>query len=566
MQSFDWFILIGTLLIVFVYGWYQMRNTPAAADTESYLVGTKNLKWWTIGLSIMATQASAVTFLSTPGQAYSDGIEFGQFYFGMPLAMILIALFVAPRYYKMQVTTAYSFLEERFGVGMRTFTAVIFLLLRSVSSAITLLAPSIVLSVALGWDLQMTTLLMSGFVIAYTALGGNEAVSRTQELQMAIMLAGLIAAFVCIVYWLPDTNLTQAWSIATASGRTKLIDWSFSWGDRYNIWSGMLATVFLFLSYFGTDQSQVGRYLSGKSLKEIQIGLVLNGLLKVPMQLLVLSVGVMVFVFYQLHTPPLHFNPQNQTAVLQSAYAPEYALLQARHDSLNTAKSTWLHQQVSTGATIDTATTATYDRSIKQIRKQATALIQKVNPAANVKDSDYVFIHFVLSRFPSGLIGFIIAMIFCAAWSTTASELSALTAASITDIYRRSLRPNQTDAHYLRASKWTTIIWGCILALIALKAGFFENLIQAVNMAGSVFYGTILGIFATAFYLHRVQGIAVMIGALVAQSVVLFLFLLVSKDAFLWYIPLGAGLVMGVGYVVQLVLDWLDAYQNKSRA
>jgi solute:Na+ symporter, SSS family len=547
MAILDWAVLITALLAVFLYGFWKIRKS-APADSSTYLAGNKNLKWWTIGLSIMATQASAVTFLSTPGQAYQDGMEFGQFYFGMPIAMILLAIFVLPYYYNLKVTTAYEFLEQRFGLPMRVFTAIIFLVLRGVSSAITLLAPSIVLSVALGWDLQLTTICMSAFVLVYTVLGGNEAVSRTQEIQMAIMLLGLVTAFVCILYWLPDLSLVQAWHIAGLSGKTKLIDTQFSWTDRYNIWTGMLATVFLFLSYFGTDQSQVGRYLSGKSLRESRIGLLFNGLLKIPMQLLVLSVGIMVFVFYQMNTPPLHFNPENRQMVLASQVAEPYKALELQHDSVAQIRSAYL---LSHKTAPDARVVQKLDAEIKTLRKQAESLIKQANPTAKTTDTDYVFIHFVRTQFPPGLVGFILAMIFCAAWSTTASELSALTAASINDLYKRVIKPGASDAHYLKAAKWVTVLWGVLLAVIALKAGLFENLIQAVNMAGSVFYGTILGIFATAFYLKSVGGRAVMMGALAAQSLTIYLFFWVSRDAYLWYIPLATFVTMLLAFLLQ---------------
>jgi solute:Na+ symporter, SSS family len=552
MATTDWLVLLVTLLGVFFYGYWGMRKQKRV-DSTTFLAGTRNLKWWTICLSIMATQASAVTFLSTPGQAFEHGMEFGQFYFGLPIAMIIIATFILPIYYKLQVTTAYEYLEERFGLPMRTFTALIFLVLRSVSSAITLLAPSIVLSIALGWNLEWTTLFMSVFVIIYTAFGGNEAVSRTQELQMSIMLIGLVSAFGYVLYQMPGYTASEAWQIAGMSGRTKLVDTSFSWTDRYNIWSAMFATVFLFLSYFGTDQSQVGRYLSGASIQESRTGLLLNGFLKIPMQLLVLAVGVMVFAFYQVNPAPLHFNPQNEKIVLASAYAEPYKVVGAHYDSLKQVKAQYLRAHKTESSTISQSLVLDLDAQIKQKRKEGAELITKADPSAKTTDSDYVFIHFVLHHFPVGLVGFVLAMIFCAAWSTTASELQALTAATINDIYRRSIRKGASDAHYLKAARMSTVLWGCFLAAFALKAGLFENLIQAVNMAGSVFYGTILGIFATAFYLKRVDGVGVMIGAAVAQTLVLVLFFGVSKDAYLWYIPLATAVTMVVGLAVSVV-------------
>lgn len=557
MHLLDWFVLIGTLGLIVLYGVWKSRNS--VSDSEDFLAGKRDLPWWTIGLSIMATQASAITFLSTPGQAYADGMQFVQFYLGMPIAMLILAYFVLPIYYKLRVTTAYEFLEQRFDLRIRSLTAVLFLIQRGMSAAISILAPSIILCAVFGWNLALTNFFMAAFVVFYTVSGGSAAVSRTQELQMTVMLGGLVIAFLLIVHNLPDAvGVSQAWDLAGAAGKTKVLDWSFSWNDRYNVWSGVLGATFLFLSYFGTDQSQVGRYLSGKTLRESRIGLLFNGFVKIPMQFLVLSVGVMVWVFFQFNQPPLHFNQANEAMLRGTPQETQYRQLESSDAALFAQKKAVvenlaLAQTSRDAARISAGTTALQqlEGQRAELRTQAEKLISEVNPTANTKDKDYVFINFVLGHIPRGLIGLILAMIFCASWSTTASELSALAATSVSDIYRRSLAPGRSDEHYLRASKWAIGLWGVFIVLFAIFAALSENLIQAVNMIGSLFYGTILGIFFTAFFLKKVGGKAVFIAALISELVVVFLFFGVNKDAFLWYNPLGCGLVMGLSWLLQ---------------
>lgn len=558
MELFDWIVLAVSLSAVVFYGIWKSRNVYSS---DNFLTGKRNLPWWTIGLSVMATQASAITFLSTPGQGYFDGMQFVQFYFGMPIAMIFLVIFILPVYYSLKVTTAYEYLEQRFDLRMRTLTAGLFLIQRGVAAAISIYAPSIILCAVFGWNLTLTNFLMALFVVFYTTTGGSAAVSRTQELQMTIMLSGLILAFIIVLNKLPEgVGLTEAWQIAGATGKTQAVDWSFDWDDRYNFWSGVLGATFLFLSYFGADQSQVGRYLSGKSLRESRIGLLFNGFVKVPMQFLVLSVGVMVYVFYQFNAPPLHFNQINRANVENSSNELAFKRLEDRNDSLFLQKQTLLNQlavDMSTGSEGIPSQTKLKSQQLdderKELREEAEQLIQKTNPDSDPKDKDFVFINFILQHIPTGLTGLMLAMIFCASWSTTASELNALTATSVSDIYRRTIRPNQGDDHYFKASRWFTVGWGVFIVLFASYADLFDNLIQAVNMIGSVFYGTILGIFFTAFFLKRVQGRAVFGGAIVAQSIVLFLFFFVDKDAYLWYNPLGCALVMGVGWMLQLL-------------
>jgi Na+/proline symporter len=400
---------------------------------------------------------------------------------------------------------------------------------------------------------------MAAFVVFYTVSGGSAAVSRTQELQMAVMLGGLMLAFLLIVKKLPEgVGMSQAWQLASLMGKTQVLDWSFSWTDRYNVWSGVLGATFLFLSYFGTDQSQVGRYLSGKTLRESRLGLLFNGLIKIPMQFLVLAVGVMVWVFFQFNQPPLHFNQANVVLLQGSAQAATYQELEASDaalfarkvaviESLTQAQNRKDQAQINIGINDLQA----LENQRVELRSKAEALISTVNPDADTKDNDYVFINYVLGHIPRGMIGLILAMIFCASWSTTASELSALAATSVSDIYRRSLAPGRSDAHYLRASKWAVGLWGVFIVAFAIFASLTENLIQAVNMVGSLFYGTILGIFFTAFFLKKVEGKAVFVAAVISELVVICLFFGISKDAFLWYNPLGCALVMGLGWLLQ---------------
>lgn len=558
MATLDWIVLVGSLAFVVLYGLWKSRSIESS---ENFLAGKRDLPWWTIGLSIMATQASAITFLSTPGQGFFDGMEFVQFYFGMPIAMIFLVAFILPVYYRLRVTTAYEYLEQRFDLRMRTLTAGLFLIQRGVAAAISIYAPSIILCAVFGWNLAMTNFLMALFVVIYTTSGGSAAVSRTQELQMTIMLSGLVLAFVLVLFQLPEgVGLSDAWQIAGATSKTKVLDWSFDIHDRYNVWSGILGATFLFLSYFGTDQSQVGRYLSGKSLRESRFGLLFNGFIKIPMQFLVLSVGVMVYVFYQFNAAPLHFNQVNRAKVARTEHEAAFRQLEARNDSLFLLKKNLLEDLAaakrsgSGDLTPENNTQLqTWENERKALRAEAEALVKKADPKGDAKDKDFVFINFILQHIPVGLVGLMLAMIFCASWSTTASELSALTATSLSDIYRRSIVKDRDDTHYFRMSRWFTVGWGVFIVIFATYADLFDNLIQAVNMVGSVFYGTILGIFFTAFFLKSVQGRAVFWAAVATQAVIFYLFFFVDKDAYLWYNPLGCGLVMGLGWVLQRV-------------
>lgn len=563
METLDWIIMLSTLLGIVAYGvWY----TRKVDNVQSYLLGDRDLPWWTIGLSVMATQASAITFLSTPGQAYEDGMRFAQFYFGLPVAMVILCVFVLPIYYKLKVYTAYEYLEGRFDLRTRTLTAILFLIQRGLAAGLTIYAPAIILSTILGWSLEWTVLFIGALVIFYTMMGGTKAVSVTQKQQMIIILSGMFIAAVILVFQLPpDVNFSQAVGVAGKMGKLNVVDFEFDLSNRYNFWSGMIGGVFLFLSYFGTDQSQVQRYLSGKSLTESRLGLLFNGILKVPMQFLVLFVGILVFVFFQFYQPPIHFNSANLEKLERTEYADELANLQAQHNTL------FLTQQGEVRALIDAIDTeneseitaiqgrlAELRTSDKALRSATKDLILEADPASKTKDTDYVFITFITNYLPVGLVGLLLAVIFSAAMSSTASELNALATTTVVDLYRRSFAKDKSDRHYLNASKAFTVAWGLIALIFATTANLFENLIQAVNIIGSLFYGAILGIFLVAFFMKKVGGRAVFVGALIGEAIILIIFTLNSigiiEIAYLWLNLIGCVLVMGIAWILEQIL------------
>ena len=562
MNPIDWIVLIGTLFSIVAYGVWKTRNVKSV---ESYLLGDRDLKWWTIGLSIMATQASAITFLSTPGQAYEDGMRFAQFYFGLPVAMVILAVFVLPIYYKLKVYTAYEYLEGRFDLRTRMFTAILFLIQRGLAAGITIYAPAIILSTILGWSLNITILFIGLIVIFYTVMGGTKAVSVTQKQQMIIILVGMVIAGVILMYRLPESvAFSDAVGLAGKMGKLNVVDFNFDLSNRYNFWSGMLGGVFLFLSYFGTDQSQVQRYLSGKSLTESRLGLLFNGILKVPMQFMVLFIGILVFVFFQFNSRPLHFNQANVDKVIASDYRYEYESLEKEYTALTDRQKENSEQLIAAIRAEDESRISNIQVVAQQLkdedtelRSQAKDLILKVAPAAKTKDTDYVFITFVMNYLPVGLIGLLLAVIFSAAMSSTSSELNALATTTVIDIYRRKLVRNQTDNHYLMASKGFTILWGLIALSFAAFADLFDNLIQAVNIIGSLFYGVILGIFAVAFWVKRVRGKAVFIAALIAEAIVLIIFVLNSNGyvqiAYLWLNLIGCMLTILIAVLIQFM-------------
>ncbi len=555
--------MCGTLAAIVIYGVWQTRKVNTV---DGYLRGERDLKWWTIGLSVMATQASAITFLSTPGQAFEDGMGFAQFYFGLPIAMVILCVFVLPIYYRLNVYTAYEYLEGRFDVRVRLLTAILFLIQRGLAAGITIFAPAIILSRILGWSLGWTVIIIGAIVIFYTVLGGTKAVSVTQKQQMIVILLGMIAAAIVVVYKLPpEVSFNDALSLAGKTGKLEIVNFEFDLKERYNIWSGIFGSVFLFLSYFGTDQSQVQRYLSGKSLTESRLGLLFNGIFKVPMQFLVLFVGILVYVFYLFTAPPVHFNAANLEMVEQSEKAGElvvlqedYAGLMADRETASTALITAIHNDETDATDAATAQLATIEAQSKLIREQVDVLITEVNPEAKVVDKDYVFISFIIKYLPHGLIGILLAVIFSAAMSSTSSELSALGTTTTIDIYRRLIEPNQTDQHYLMAGKIITIGWGLLALTFAYFGDLFDNLIQAVNIIGSLFYGAILGIFAVAFTMKSIGSRAVLIAALITELIVIGLFILMRYEilelAFLWLNPIGCLLTMLFAWIFQRLL------------
>ena len=553
MQQIDWFILIGTLLFIVLYGTYKSRGSK---NVTQYLKGGSDSRWWTIGLSVMATQASAITFLSTPGQAFHSGMGFVQFYFGLPIAMVIICLVFIPIYHRLKVFTAYEYLETRFDLKTRTLTAILFLIQRGLAAGITIFAPAIILSAVLGWNLVMLNIIIGVLVIIYTVSGGTKAVSVTQKQQMAIIFGGMFVAFLLILNYLPlDITFTKALEIAGASGKMEILDFSFDFNNKYTFWSGIIGGTFLALSYFGTDQSQVQRYLSGKSMKEMQLGLIFNGLLKIPMQFFILLVGVMVFVFYQFNSSPLHFNPSAVNDVLNSPYAAQYLDLQEQKNTLEIAIK---EQQLSYAVLDNQSQKQAVLIDIKalqsqedQLRATSKELIKKANPKAETNDKDYVFIHFILNNLPRGLIGLLLAVILSAAMSSTASELNALGSTTTIDLYRRN-NQSRSDKHYLRASKGFTMLWGIIAIGVACVANLFENLIELVNIIGSIFYGNVLGIFLLAFFFSYVKSRAVFIAAIITQGIIVYIWW-IDLMPYLWLNVVGATLVIAIAFILQVV-------------
>ncbi|MEM1219386.1 MAG: sodium:solute symporter [Bacteroidota bacterium] len=562
MHPLDWAVMLATLLGIIAYGIWKTRSVKSV---KSYLLGDKDLPWWTIGLSIMATQASAITFLSTPGQAYEDGMRFAQFYFGMPVAMVILCVVALPVYYRLNVYTAYEYLEGRFDLKTRTFTAVLFLISRGLAAGITIYAPAIILSSILGWSLVWTNLFIGVLVIIYTVAGGTKAVSVTQKQQMIVILSGMFIAAIILVNLLPeDVHFMDSVAIAGKLGKLNVVDFEFNLQNRYNFWSGMLGGVFLFLSYFGTDQSQVQRYLSGKSLSESRLGLLFNGIIKVPMQFLVLFVGILVFVFFQFTKPPIHFNTANLTQVEQSEYAEDLAQLEAAQTVIFDQKQEELRGLVQAIRVEDEGQIVAQQAAVQalidqdhEVRDQVRELIKQTNPILETKDDDYVFITFVMNHLPIGLVGLLLAVIFSAAMSSTASELNALATTTTIDLYRRSMAKDRTDQHYLNASKFFTILWGGIALAFAMVANLFDNLIEAVNIIGSLFYGTILGIFVVAFFGKGSNGNNIFLAAIIAELSVITIY--VGDEILEWY-NLGYLWLNLIGCLIVVLISFILRY------
>ena len=567
MSALDWVILIGTLLTIVIYGVWKTRGTK---NLEGYLKGDNQDKWWGIGISIMATQASAITFLSTPGQAYVDGMGFVQFYFGLPIAMIILSVTFIPIFYKLKVFTAYEFLETRFDLKTRSLASILFLVQRGLAAGITIYAPSIILSTLLDWNLVATNIFIGLLVIVYTVSGGTKAVTQTQKQQMAVMMGGMVLAGIMVISMLPkEIGLNDALHVAGKMGKLEVVDFGFDLNNRYTFWSGITAALFLFMSYFGTDQSQVQRYLSGKSLSESRLGLIMNGLLKVPMQFVILLIGVMVFVFYQFNEPPMFFNKVESEKVIQSEYHEEYANLQENYSALFEEKQAELFNMVDAINKENEvlvnqlkSNVQTLQNESDEIREEVKVLVKLVDDSAETNDKDYIFMTFVMDNLPIGMIGLLFAVMFSAAMSSTASELNALSSTTTIDLYKRSIKKKESDRHYLRSSKLFTLMWGLLAILFATYASLFENLIQAVNLLGSLFYGTILGIFLVAFYFKYVKGHAVFVAAILAELCVIGVHYLNANEiapvwlkmSYLWYNVVGCILVILFGYIFQVMM------------
>lgn len=575
MGVLDWIILSGTLIFIVAYGVWKTRGSKNVND---YVGGGKDAKWWTIGLSVMATQASAITFLSTPGQAFHSGMGFVQFYLGLPLAMIIICLVFVPIYHNLKVYTAYEFLESRFDLKTRSLAAILFLIQRGLAAGITIYAPAIILSAVLGWDLRKLNIIIGILVIIYTVSGGTKAVSVTQKQQMFIIMTGMFITFFFILGHLPaDINLTKAMKIAGATDKLDIIDFSFDPKSRYTFWSGITGGLFLALAYFGTDQSQVQRYLSGKSIKESQLGLVFNGIFKIPMQFFILLVGVMVFVFYQYNPSPLNFNPAATTAVMASEQARDYEILQEGQKELEESKKIALNKfstalELKEYAAVEDAKQQIINLNIKDStnRAAARALIVQADPSIETNDKDYVFIHFILNNLPRGLIGLLLAVILSAAMSSTASELNALGTITALDLYKRNNKADLSESQYVRSTKIFTLVWGILAIIIASFANLFDNLIQLVNIIGSIFYGNVLGIFLLAFFFKFVKGNAVFFAAILTQLIILVLFYSLiyqypsgdEKLGYLWLNFIGAALVI----VISFIFEAFDRFLNRPPA
>ena len=550
MVLIDWVVLSLTLIFIIAYGIWKNNSHKNIKD---YIKGGNQASWFTVGLSVMATQASAITFLSTPGQAFNDGMGFLQFYFGLPFAMIIICVFFLPLYHKLKVFTAYEFLEKRFDFKTRTLTAILFLIQRGLAAGITIYAPAIILSVVLGWNTKVLVVIIGLLVILYTLIGGTQAVNVTQKQQMFIIFLGMMAAFIFIVRSLPE-NLTfsNALQLAGMNDKLDILDFSFDLDNRYTFWSGITGGLFLSLSYFGTDQSQVQRYLSGKSLLESQRGLIMNGFLKIPMQFFILLIGVLVFIFFQYEKTPINFNPYVIEKVKETDKREDFNAIVTANEIIHLEKQKHLKQK---DFFINHQLQSQYlqlEKKAEKNRKEAKKLIEKIEPKVEANDKDYVFIYFILNYLPQGLIGLLIAVILSAAMSSSASEINALSATTLVDIYK-CYKSDLKEKHYVWAGKAFTLVWGVISIAFALIGNLFENLIQLINIIGSLFYGTILGIFLVAIFNKSIKENAIFTAAIISEIIVLIVF---YSDwvSFLWLNVIGALMTVFNAFIIQIII------------
>ena len=557
MSTIDWTIMSLFLGFVVVYGVWKTRGKT---DLEGYLLANRDTPWYAVAFSIMATQASAITFLSTPGLAYTEGMRFIQFYFGLPIAMIILSVTAVPIFHKLRVYTAYEYLEQRFDLKNRTLGSVLFLTQRGLAAGFTIFAPALIISVLLGWNIQLTIFLIGGLVIIYTTSGGTEAVNKTHMLQMIIITVGMVTAFVMIFHLLPtDISFMDATRVAGKMGKLNPIDFSFNWRDRYNFWSGIIGGTFLALSYFGTDQSQVQRYLSGRSVRESRLGLLANGIIKIPMQFGILLIGVMIFVFYQFETPPLFFNSIETATIQNSSYAEDYEELESQYAHLFEEKQEHIRDMltaIEADNELDIGDALQEIQAVRatelEVKEAATELLLKANPNADTNDTNYVFLSFVINFLPVGLIGLILAAILSASMSSTSAELNALATTTVIDIYKRLFKQDASEKHYLFVSKLATVFWGVYAITFALYANRLGSLIEAVNILGSLFYGTILGIFLVAFYFKNIGGDATFVAAIIAETVVLGCYFF-TDIPYLWYNVIGCMVLIVVASLLNVM-------------
>lgn len=559
MSILDWVVLVGTLTMIILYGVWKSRGQR---NMESYFLDNQSMPWYIVLLSIIGTQASAVTFISAPGQAYTDGMRFVQYYFGLPIAMVVLCITFVPIFHKLKVYTAYEFLERRFDLKTRTLASSLFLIQRGLSTGISICAPSIILSSLLGWNLYWTNLIMGGLLIIYTVAGGTRAVAYTQTFQLVIIFGGMFLAGWMVVHLLPaDIGFKEALQVSGKMDKLNVIVTKFDWQDKYNIWSGIIGGFFLALSYFGTDQSQVGRYITAKSVKESRLGLLMNGLVKVPMQFVILLIGALVFVFYLYFRAPIFFNEAQLAKVHRTEQGAALMALEKEYDDLGKIKQAQVknlaaaieggsHEHIASAKSELKAT----DTRSQEVRNSAISLIKKADPTADPNDTNYIFLHFVVNSLPKGLVGLLIAIIFLAAWGSIAAALNSLASTTVIDIYQRIYNKEASPEHYLKVSKLWTLVWGVFCIAVAQFAGSLGSLIEVVNVLGSWFYGVILGIFMVAFYMKKVGGTATFWSAVVSEIVVLVIYW-TGTVSFLWLNAIGCLLVILLAYLFQLFLE-----------
>ena len=557
MRPLDWIVLVAFLLFTVIFG---IRRGRGSRDLRAYMLANKSMPWYAVALSIMATQASAITFVSTTGLAYTDGMRFVQFYFGLPIAMVLLSIFAVPVFHRLNVFTAYEYLERRFDLKTRVLTAGIFLVSRALATSLSLYAPALILSVVLGWHIRLTIWVIGLLVITYTVAGGVVGVNWNDFQQFLVIMGAMVVALLVTISLLPhDVSFRDAVSVAGVMGRLNAVDFSFDWQNRYNFWSGLIGGLFLALAYFGTDQSQVQRYLTAKSVAESRIGLLFNGLAKVPMQFFILFVGAMVFVFYQFNPGPLFFNPHEEQRITASPLAGEYHRVQAEYRQAQEEKEArirgWLAASKGTDSVAENRARTDLraaEQRAGRLRSQALSLMQKNDPAADTNDTNYVFLTFVIRYLPAGVVGLIIVVVFAATMSAISSALNSLATSTIVDVYKRLLTEQASEKHYLRVSRAATAFWGVFAIVVSEGAARLGALIEAVNILGSLFYGTVLGIFILALLVKRVGGTAAFIGGLIGECLVLWLWQY-TTISYLWYNVFGALTVVAAAVVITAV-------------